>query len=313
MIIIIPFYTKAWVYFNKLGIFGMYFQRSKGIINSNTKDIFGISFLDLIFGCINKLETVGSAGQDDVEFVVLLKLLILLVENCFQEILQNQKLYDVIFQTLVKYLSVNNRGDLVKINALQLMCILLYLDPNLFINASHRINQKDQLFFTLFGQLDLFEQYKQKDDLLLGIVGLFRLHESQFPDVIPMSSLMREAYNCVKSICKNRSRQSANSDGDSQDTRPSDDLFDEEDLAEEDEDDDEWNEEVYFQEELNYEYESPFQNVDPITEFENGMKVIEKTYPGYFKRIISELAPVERNELNGLIAFSKQLQGAVSK
>jgi hypothetical protein len=291
----------------------MYFQRSKGILSSGAKDIFGVSFLDLIFGCISKLETVGSSGQDDVEFVVLLKLLIFLIENCYQEILPSQQLYDAVFQILARYLSVDNRGDLVKMNALQLMCIMLYLGPEVFINATHRLNQKEQLFFTLFGQLDLFEQYKQKDDLLLGIVGLFRLHETQFPDVIPMSSLMREAYNCVKSICKNKSQQCANSEGDSQDTRPSEGPFDEEDLAEEDEDDDEWNEEVYFQEELNYEYESPFQNVDPITEFENGMKVIEKQNPMYFKRIISELAPAERNELNNIIAFAKQLQVSVNK
>lgn len=199
-------------------------------------------------------------------------------------------------------------------NALQLMCILLYFDPVAFISASLRFKKKDQIFFTLFGQLDLFDQFKQKDDLLLGIVGLFRLPESQFPDVIPMSSLIREAFNCAKSICQGKTQICASSDGDSQETRPSKDAKEEEDLGneEEDEDDDDWNEDVYFQEELNYEYESPFQKVDPVGELENVLKMIEGQNPMYLKRIVSELAPGERNELNQCFTFSKHFKANVS-
>ena len=265
--------------------------------------------MDLLFACISKLENIGISGHDDVEFIVLLKLTIFLVENCFQEILHLKPLFDLVFQILIKYLSVNNRGAMVKINALQLMCILLFLAPEKFIEKSSELNTKDQVFFTLFGQLDLFEQFKQKDDLLLGIIGLFRLHETQFPDVIPMSSLMREAFNCVGSIYSNKMSVNSNVEGCSQDTKPSKETQDEEDLgSEEDEDDDDWNEEVYFEEELNYEYESPFENLNSIGEFENILTIIESQNPMYFKRILSELAPGERNELNNLFALSKHLE-----
>ena len=290
----------------------MYFQRSNGILAKSPKDNFGVSFLDLLFACISKLESIGVSGHDDVEFIVLLKLTIFLVENCYQEIFPSKKLFDSIFQILIRYLSIDNRGAIVKINALQLMCILLFLSPEKFIEKSKQFNAKDQVFFTLFGQLDLFEQFKQKDDLLLGIIGLFSLHESLFPDVIPMSSLMREAFNCVGSICRNRSSLNTNIEGFSEDTKPSKETQDEEDLgSEEDEDDDDWNEEVYFQEELNYEYESPFEILDPIREFENILKVIESQNPMYFKRIISELAPAERHQLNNLFAVSKQSQNQI--
>lgn len=292
----------------------MYFQRSNGLLGTSPKDPFGISYVDLIFACISKLETVGLSGHDEVEFIVLLKLVIFLVENCFQELLSSQKVYDAVFQILMRYLAVEDRGTMVKINALQLMCILLYFNPQVFILTSQRFNRKDHLFFTLFGQLDLFDQYKQKDDLLLGIVGLFRLSEAQFPDVIPMSSLIREAFNCVKTICQNKTQHCSNSDGDSQETRPSEEPREEEDLGneDEDEDDDDWNEEVYFQEELNYEYESPFQNIDPVEQLEGVLKAIEKQNPMYFKRIVNELAPAERNELNQYFSFSKHLKSNFS-
>ena len=267
-----------------------------------------MSFLDLLFACINKLETIGFSGQDDVEFIVLLKLTIFLVENCFQEIIHLKQLFDTIFQILIRYLSIDNRGAMVKINALQLMCILLFMAPVKFIEMSIQFNAKNQVFFTLFGQLDLFEQFKQKDDLLLGIIGLLRLHESQFPDVIPMASLMREAFNCVGSIYKNRVPMMSNMEGCSQDTKPSKETQDEEDLEQEDEDDDDWNEEVYFEEELNYEYESPFETLNSISEFENILKMIESQNPMYFKRIISELSPGERDELNHLFVLSKQIE-----
>lgn len=291
----------------------MYFQRSNGLFASPPKDPFGVSYLDLVFACISKLESVGLSGHDEVEFIVLLKLVIFLVENCFQELAASQAIYDAIFQILTRYLAIENRGDLVKMNALQLMCILLYFDPETFIATSQRFSKKDQMFFTLFGQLDLFDQFKQKDDLLLGIVGLFRLHESQFPDVIPMSSLIREAFNCVKSICQHKTQMCSGSDGDSQETRPSKEAKEVEDLAneEDDEDDDDWNEEVYFQEELNYEYESPFQKVDPVGQLESVLKMIESQNPMYFKRIVSELAPAERNELNHCFGFCRQLKASV--
>lgn len=251
----------------------------------------------------------GLSGQDDVEFVVLLKLLIFLVENCFLEIRSLPRVYETVFGFLVKYLSVKDRGSLVQINALQLMCLLLYFDPKPFTAVARKFHVSDQVFYTLFGQLDLFEQFNQKDDLLLGISGLFRLQEADFPDVVPMSSLMREAYNCVRSIFKSKSQLMSHSEGGSQETRPSTGTPDEEDLySEDDEDDDDWNEDVYFQEELNYEYESPFQDVEAVEIFENVLKQVEARDPLYFKRIISELAPAERSEMNGLFMNMKQMK-----
>jgi hypothetical protein len=287
----------------------MYFQRSKGFLSKSPKDAFGNSFLDLVFMCINKLETVGLSGHDDVEFVVLLKILVVLVENCFQEIVGCTELYETIFQLLMKYLSIKDRGTLIQINSLQLMCVLLYLNPKMFVDVSRKFNVCDQIFYSFFGQIDLFEQFNQKDDLLLGITGIFGLQESSFPDVIPTSSLIREAYNCVKSIFKSKSQLLCNSEGDSQETRHCTEAQEEEDLfSEDDEDDDDWNEDVYFQEELNYEYESPFQDVDPVEQFQSVLGLIETRNPLYFKSIISQLAPAERNELNGLFMNMKQMK-----
>ena len=285
----------------------MYLQRSKGML-LNLKDCFGTPYLNLIFECLAKLESNGLSSHEDIELIVLIKLLTFLIENCYEELTTVQGVLDEIYRYLFKFLFIENRGNLILINSLQLMCIMLFRNSQDFVQLGIKHNNGDKSFFKLFGSLELFDDFNQRGDLLLGIIGFFKLSQDQFPNMIPMSSLVREAFNCVSVIIQSNLESSqalkGNSNSHSQNNEGN---FEEDLLLDDDEDDDDWNEEDYFREEIEYEYESPLEDVDPVLEFENVLNKLHTDNKNYFRTIFGELSPSERTKLKELFEVAKEL------
>lgn len=251
----------------------------------------------------------GLSCAEDIHLTVILKFLIYLLENCYQEIAQLNGVLDKVFYYLIELLLVNNRSRLIKSNALHLMCVWLFVDAQSLITISFKEKQTDNIFFQLFGDVELFDENNQREELLLGIAGLIRLPKNYFPVTIPLASLMREAFNSVLNICN--ARLETNKEG-SQELQKNNMVSGgyhdtEEDLDEEsDEDDDDWNEELYIREEIQFEYESPLFYIDSVIEFENALEEVQSKDPEYCKVIIDQLSPNERGTLTKMFNFAKK-------
>ena len=56
----------------------------------------------------------------------------------------------------------------------------------------------DFILYEIYGNIDLYEDCDDKENFLLGSVGLISLPEEQFPQIIPHYSLMKEILNALK-------------------------------------------------------------------------------------------------------------------
>lgn len=300
-----------------LGIFGMYFQHSKGDMIRRC-DVSGTPYLQLVFMCLEKLKAQGVEEPDGFQLIVLTKILIFVIENSYAEVKSIAGVRESMFDHMLFVLGLKDRSEALKVNALQCMCIWLYVDAVDFIQLASGKNFLNNGFYLLFGALELFESSSQREDLLYGISGLFGLPSNLFPEVLPVSSLIREGYTSVKVICNHKIQQLEGNGTDSaisskgihpQQANNQGLREDEECLYEEDdEDDDEWNEETLFEEEIMYEYESPLTKQDPVIAFRNVLISMEQNESGRFQEIISQLSPSERNELIKMYGFAEEYQ-----
>jgi hypothetical protein len=250
----------------------------------------------------------GLSCAEDIHLTVVLKFLIYLLENCYQEVVSLNGVLEKVFYYLIELLLVNNRSRLIKSNALHLMCVWLFVDAQSLITIAFKQKQIDNIFFQLFGDVELFDENNQREELLLGIVGLIRLPKNYFPETIPLASLMREALNCVSSICNSRLENHKEGTQELQNNMSSGAYHDtEEDLEQEsDEDDDDWNEEMYIREEIQFEYESPLFYIDSVLELENALQEVQNKDSEYCKVIIDQLSPNERASLTKMFNFAKK-------
>lgn len=301
-----------------LGIFGMFMQHSNGNI-VNRSDPAQTPFLQLLFMCLEKLKTQGTEEPDGLQLIVLCKLLIFLIENCYTEIKSVQGVRESMFQHLLFVFNLKERSDALKVNALQLMCVWLFVDSYDFVQLAKAQNCTNDVFYLLFGSLDLFESHNQREDLLFGITGILALPQAVFPEVLPVSSLAREAYTSVKIICNHRVQQL---EGEHQTNAPminsnespnhqnnEEELL----LDDDDEDDDDWNEETLFEDEILYEYESPLFKTDPVVAFKSVLMSMEQNEPPRFQKIITQLSPSERSELLKMYGFADEYHKNKSK
>ena len=274
-----------------LGIYGNYVQKAGGQI-IELKDGMGFSYLKYYFDVVDKLTALGLGDNTDIELITSIRLLCYWFENHCKQLKEGYPVFlEEVSKYILNYLNLN-RNPALNCIVLQKICRMFYLDAELFLNIWKKLNSYEKILYTLFGSLESFEDPSEKEELLLGIIGLYRLKPELFPSIIPMSSLVKEMYNVVMALTEADNKEKTQS-SDKRDVQVDKNKMPEE---SDEEDDDSWNEEEYL-DEKDIDYDDPFDQINPVLELKTTLEHIEKTNPTYFITIIGELSGTEKNSL----------------
>lgn len=74
---------------------------------------------------------------------------------------------------------------------------MLFLNAKITLNIWTKLNYRETIIYDLFGNLWLFKDEEELEILLMGFIGLYKLPQEDFPDIIPFSSVVRETYNII--------------------------------------------------------------------------------------------------------------------
>lgn len=274
-----------------LGIYGNYVQKAGGQL-MEYKDGMGFNYLKYYFDVIDKLIKQGLEGYADIEIITSIRLLCYWVENHSIQLKEGYPaFFEEISKYMINYLSLNRNQSLTCI-VLQKICRMLYIDADMFLSIWKKLNCYEKFIYDLFANVDAFQDPQEKEELLLGIIGLFRLKPEVFPAIIPMSSLVKETYNTVIALTEadNKEKTQCSDKGEVQ--------VDMNKMSEEsdDEEDEDWNEDSYLDEE-DIDYDDPFDNINPVLELKSTLENIERSNPQYFITIIGELSGSQTKNL----------------
>lgn len=274
-----------------IGIYGNYVQKAGDQI-INLKDSMGFSYLKYYFDVVDFLTSLGLSESTDIELITSLRMVSYWFENHCQQLKNGYPAFlEEISKYLINYLRLKRNPGFTCI-VLQKVCRMLYLDADMFLSIWKKLNSYEEIIYALFGNLEDFEDPNEKEELLLGILGLYRLPAEAFPTIIPMSSLVKETHNVVISLAEADNKEKT------QTSEKREVQVDMHKMPEEsdDEEDGNWDEEEYL-EELEIDYDDPFDNLSPIIELKSMLEHIENTNPKYFITIIGELSPTEKKNL----------------
>ena len=263
-----------------LGIYGNYVQKAGDrLMPMKTAD--GINYLRYYFDVIDKLGEFGSNENSDYELIGSLRMVCYWVENQHQ-LLKDK--YSFMLLEISKYLSgfLNmNRKNLLSV-VLQKICFFLYIDASYYLQIWKSQNVYEPFLFALFGNLDLFVNATDKNVFLMGVIGILNLKPEEFPQILPIDSLMKETFNAAIYITQADDLNTNKLDDESKVTGGMD--------TESDEDDDEtWNEEDYMEEVGDIDYSDPFEKVEPILELKDTLEKMEIVNEKYFLEVIEAL------------------------
>lgn len=291
--------------FRYLGLFGLYLQRSKGEL-INQHDIFGKLYIDLFFDCLDKLYQMTLQNNDDIHLNVMLKMLIFLIENCFQEISIQGEILQKVFYYISHVIMIQNKTYLVQTNFVHLLCVFLFVGGKTLLTFAIEQNNFQNLTSFLFENLKIINQNDLHEVLLIGIIGLMKLPKNSLPKNISLSFLMNQAFQSISKICELRIKLQ------NEDKKPVigmaheiDQYYDSEDDVDDDDEDYNWNQDDYIGEDIQFEYESPFLFIDEVIEFENLLKEIQANDPNDFNFIINQISVNEQNSLFQMFEFAK--------
>jgi hypothetical protein len=284
--LLIPDLTFSFEIF--LALLGNFVQKGKQFILV-ARDFYNKSFFEYIFEISDQLIQNGLGEHIDLDLICAVRVISLLSENCLPELRSNIPVYEEIIKYLANFLNLE-RDKTLKVVALQKICLLLYMDASLFMHISGKLGLRQRLLYQLCGLVDLFENSSEKEILLMGIVGIYRLPSNQLFD-IPLIWLSNESYSVCMDLKREDMRDLPSSKNGDIEVESGIYVNDEN-----EEDDESWHEDDYL-EEKSLDYKDPFEDVVGVLELKATWELIEQRDPHYFQTIINELNSTKRKDM----------------
>jgi hypothetical protein len=274
-------------------ILGNYIQKARDIF-FGARDFFGTSFIDLVFGIVFDLASIGVKESDDINLILSLKLLSFLFENCASQVKTHVHTYQEILRYLSQYIQLTDRGKHFKCLALSKLCLLIYLDADFFLTMAKAMDLLQPLLYGLCGNTALFGDEDEKRMLLLGMTGLFSVPLARVGD-IPIDFMTGTVHSVVTFLVQEESREKRSN-------KPDDLLVENNMVEEDDEDDDSWHEEDA-QEEDDFDYSELLETREPVLELMKVWQTIQKERPADFQAILNSMPSEAQKEVFNAFAF----------
>lgn len=145
-------------------------------------DIFGISFIELLFEMMRKIGSGCLISNTDVDIVLCMRLLIGLIENFRGKIDKLiPKILDV-SQDLMK----EKRSESLKSILLQVVCMMFWYNGDLTMKLLFERKVLKNMLEAWFSNINVFNTTFEKERELLGLAGLLGVSKGNFPDVRKM-------------------------------------------------------------------------------------------------------------------------------
>ena len=252
-------------------------------------DIYGQRVLTYIFSIADQLITCGAQDDIDLDLILAIRLISLFPENCMKQLRENLFIYDDILKYFNGFMNLENRKR-AKNLIVQKICLLMFIDSDLFYDELEKTRLDEGLKIKWFSNIELLTSVEEKEILLLGIAGLFKLSYEKLQN-FNISFLIDEALKACKEMYDEEQKDSRKQNKSDISVE-----FENIDSGNEDSEDSSWNEEVYL-EERSLEFSDPFESYNGVIELQKSWQLIEHNNPELFAMIISQMNTKQQTEI----------------
>lgn len=120
-----------------------------------------------------------------MDFLYSIRILSFLYENDFAYLTQSQQIILEMICKYFKYYMELKRSPVLKSTVLLKFCQMIYLDPKFMMMLMQKLKIYEQILYEIQGNTNLYHDCDDKENFLLGNVGLFSLPENLYPQIIP--------------------------------------------------------------------------------------------------------------------------------
>ena len=187
-----------------LGCFKNYISKTKeSFLKMN--DLFGESFVNLLFKAINRVYEISLNGSDDLDMVLATTLNVALIENNPGK-LDNYLPY--IIETSIERLKIEKSKQL-KVANFEVITLALWYNPWLTLNYLTQKNYVSPLFQSLFASLPQFKNDFDKIRVMFGLASIFKMQENEMPPPILTScaGLIKQLVKLTTEILELREKE----------------------------------------------------------------------------------------------------------
>ena len=153
-----------------------------------SSDIYGISFVELLFEMIRKIGNECLQRNNNADLCLALRLIIALIENF------RGKIDDLIPQILdlSTELMKENRTENLKSVLIQIICMMFWYDPIMAIELLNKRDYTQDALEAWFGNVEIFTSDFEKERELYGIAGIISLPADLYPKSLNLEAVSKE-------------------------------------------------------------------------------------------------------------------------
>ena len=188
-----------------LGCFKNYISKTKeSFLTMN--DLFGVSFINLLFKAINRVYEISLNGSDDLDMVLSTTLNITLIENNLGKI---DNILPYILDTAIERIIKIEKSKQLKVVNFEVISLCLWYNPWITLTYLSSKNYVVPLFTNWFALLPQFKNDFDKIRVMFGLSSIFQMKENELPPEIisSCSGLIKQIVKLTSEILELREKE----------------------------------------------------------------------------------------------------------